>query len=67
MGQSGDSKKEYGIDIINTVPTEKYDAIILAVAHKQFIDLNVKNLLNPNGVIYDVKGVLPRDVIDGRL
>ena len=60
-------KKEYGIDIINTVPTEKYDAIILAVAHKQFIDLNVKNLLNPNGVIYDVKGVLPRDVIDGRL
>lgn len=60
-------KKEYGIDIINTVPTEKYDAIILAVAHKQFIDFNIKNLLNPHGVIYDVKGVLPRDVIDGRL
>lgn len=60
-------KKEYGIDIIDTVPTEKFDAIILAVAHKQFINLDVKNLLNPNGVIYDVKGVLPRNIIDGRL
>ena len=60
-------KKEYGIDIIDTVPTEKFDAIILAVAHKQFINLDVKNLLNPNGVIYDVKGVLPRNIVDGRL
>jgi len=60
-------KKEYGIDIRNTIPTEKFDAIILAVAHKQFINLDVKSLLNQNGVIYDVKGVLPRNIIDGRL
>ena len=45
----------------------KYDAIILAVAHNQFKDLNYKALLAPNGIIYDVKGFLPREIIDARL
>ena len=60
-------KKEYGIDITNTLPKEKFDAVILGVAHKQFLEIDIKNLLNENSVIYDVKGVLPRDIIDGRL
>lgn len=45
----------------------KYDAIILAVAHNQFKDLNYKALLTPNGIIYDVKGFLPRELVDARL
>ena len=45
----------------------KYDAIILAVAHNQFKDLNYKALLAPNGIIYDVKGFLPRELVDARL
>lgn len=45
----------------------KYDAIILAVAHNQFKDLNYKALLAPNGIIYDVKGFLPREIVDARL
>ena len=60
-------KHEYGIDIIKTVPEEKFDAIILGVAHKYFLEMDIKNLLRENGVIYDVKGVLPRDIVDARL
>lgn len=38
---------------------EGYDAIILTVAHKEFLDMNLSLLLNENGIIYDVKGILP--------
>lgn len=44
-----------------------FDAVILAVAHDEFKSLDVKSLVKSNGVIYDVKGILPRDIIDGRL
>ena len=60
-------KHEYVIDATNSLPNEKYDAIILAVAHKEFLDLDIKSMLNENGVVYDVKGILPRDIIDARL
>lgn len=63
-------KHEYEIDIVNQLPSdEKYDAIILGVAHSQFKDLDIRDLLaNPKeGAIYDVKGILPRDIIDDRL
>jgi len=46
----------------------KYDAVILAVAHKEFTGINVRKFLKNNrGVVYDVKGVLDRNTIDGRL
>ena len=60
-------KKEYGIDIVNELPQEKYDAVVLAVAHKAFESLDIKNLLNDVAVVYDVKGVLDRSIIDERL
>lgn len=59
---------EYQIEISNTLnKTKKYDAIILGVAHKEFADLNIRTYIKDNGVIYDVKGVLDRNIIDGRL
>ncbi len=64
--------KEYGIKIItsdyNSLKS-KYDAVILGVAHNEFKDKNIRELLfEPNlGVVYDVKGVLDRKIIDGRL
>lgn len=61
------AKHEYNIDIINTLPSEKYDAAIVAVAHTQFEDLDVLTLLKPHHVIYDVKCTLSRDIVDGRL
>ena len=60
-------KHEYGIDITNTLSTEKYDAVILGVAHQEFLCLNIKELVAENGVVYDVKGILPRNIVDGRL
>lgn len=58
---------EYGIDVVNELPSEKYDAVILAVAHKEFAELDISSMLNDNAVVYDVKGVLDRSLIDGRL
>ena len=60
-------KHEYGIDITIELPIEKFDAVIMGVAHKQFLSLDVKSLVKEGGVIYDVKGLLPRDIVDGRL
>lgn len=59
--------QEYGIQITNTIPATQFDAVILAVAHKEFLDMDVNSLLREGGIIYDVKGILPREIIDGRL
>lgn len=58
---------EYGIAIVNDLPKERFDAIILAVAHRKFDQVDLKALLREGGVVYDVKGVLPRDMVDDRL
>lgn len=61
------AKHEYDIDITNDVPTSKYDAIILAVSHKEFAELDVKAFGNEKHVIFDVKGFLNKEIVDGRL
>ena len=61
-------KHEYNIDIVNTLnSSDKYDAVILGVAHKEFLSLDIKSLVKESSVVYDVKGILPRNIIDGRL
>lgn len=60
-------KHEYGIDVTSELPAERYDAVILAVAHSAFAELDIKALLNENAAVYDVKGVLDREIVDGRL
>ncbi len=60
-------KHEYGFDITNELPSDKFDTIILAVAHKEFSQLDISSLIKENSVVYDVKGVLDRSIIDGRL
>ena len=47
--------------------TQTYDAVVLAVAHRQFAQADVRGLAGPGGVVFDVKGVLPRHVVDDRL
>ncbi|MUV03631.1 nucleotide sugar dehydrogenase [Flavobacterium rakeshii] len=49
---------EYGLKVTNTQPEEKYNAIILGVAHNEFKNLNYEVIKADNGVVYDVKGVL---------
>ncbi|MBL4677489.1 MAG: nucleotide sugar dehydrogenase [Mucilaginibacter sp.] len=63
-----DVKHEYGWTSINKLnPEENYDAVILAVAHNEFKALDMKLLCRSNSVIYDVKGILPKNVADARL
>jgi len=57
---------EYKLSTITTLPDTKYEAIVLAVAHKAFNNLDLQSYLVPDGVIYDVKGVL-KGAISGRL
>ena len=59
--------QQYGITIVNELPAGKFDAAILAVAHREFSGLNLAAVLNANHVIYDVKGILDKSIIDGRL
>lgn len=60
-------RHEYGIEVTNELPKEKFDAAILAVAHKKFDTLDVPSILAENHVIFDVKGIMDRSLIDGRL
>lgn len=60
-------RHEYGIDVLDELPSGKFDAAILAVGHDVFKTLDIKDLLTENSVVYDVKGVLDRELVDGRL
>lgn len=63
-----DVAQEYGIKCLTQLPSEqKYSAVILAVCHDVFKDIDYKQLLKENGVLYDVKGMLDRSLVDGRL
>lgn len=58
---------EYGIKITNKLPADKYDAVLLGVAHKEFKELDVKSLGKGNCIVYDVKWILSSEDTDGRL
>lgn len=61
------AKHEYGIEVTNELPTEKFDALIMSVAHNEFKELNVTNFVKEQHVIFDVKGTLPKEIVDARL
>ena len=64
-----DTKQEYGLDL-KTSTTElnsDYGAIIIAVSHKEFLELSLDTLKSSNSVVFDVKSLLPIDQIDARL
>ncbi len=57
---------EYNLETTTNLPNQKFDAVVLTVAHKEFMDLNLRSLLKENGVLYDVKGITKEEV-QGRL
>jgi len=66
LANSDDVLKDYKIKLINKL--NKYQAIILAVSHDIFLQINFSELkANENSIIYDIKGVLSKNIIDGRL
>ena len=58
---------EYGLKSSKFLLNEKFDALVLAVAHNKFNELDFTFLKNKNSIIYDVKNFLPKSIIDGRL
>jgi UDP-N-acetyl-D-galactosamine dehydrogenase len=56
---------EYGLTTVKQIPADKFDAVVLGVAHKQFMKLKLNDLLKEINVIYDVKGIL--EEADGTL
>lgn len=58
--------QEYSIKTTIQLPEGKFDGIVLAVAHAEFLNKNLRSLLNQKGVLYDVKGVL-KESVNGRL
>ncbi len=66
---SEEVKEEYGFDLLchKNDLGENYDAVVLAVCHKEFLKLDLQKLKSPIGVIFDVKSLLPKETVDGRL
>ncbi|MBC5620747.1 MULTISPECIES: nucleotide sugar dehydrogenase [Butyricimonas] len=60
-------EQEYGIELTNELPSQKVDALIFAVAHDEFRTLDINSFVRKKCVIYDVKQVMDRTLIDGRL
>ena len=69
IANAGEVKQEYGLDVVSDVKmlNKQFDAVILAVSHDQFLHISLNALATDNHIIYDVKGVLDRESIDGRL
>lgn len=59
-------KHEYGLETSIILPTKKFDALVLGVAHREFLNVDFASLQNVDSVLYDVKGVLEKNV-DGKL
>ena len=65
-----EARAEYGIELTEKLANDMYDAVVITVAHKNFHDLGaagIRALCKPQGIIYDVKYLLPADEVDGRL
>jgi UDP-N-acetyl-D-galactosamine dehydrogenase len=60
------ARREYGVEIVTELPHDTFDAVILAVAHNQFKEINLESIINGHSVVYDVKGMLKGE-INGKL
>jgi len=57
---------EYQIETTKELPTQLFDAVVLAVAHKEFLQIRLRDMLSETGILYDVKGIL-KERVDARL
>jgi UDP-N-acetyl-D-galactosamine dehydrogenase len=65
-----EAEHEYGISIVAEPQSGTYDAVVIAVAHQEFVALGAEGIRrfgSPNVVIFDIKHVLRKDQVDGRL
>ena len=67
---AAEARAQYGFDVVETLERGRYDAIILAVAHDAFVEMGasgIRALGKDEHVLYDIKGVLPKEEVDARL
>jgi UDP-N-acetyl-D-galactosamine dehydrogenase len=62
-----DVKEEYGITITNKLDDKDYEALIIAVAHKEFLEIDYNAYKSNGTVIFDTKSFIDRALTDGRL
>lgn len=62
-----DVRREYGLDVLSDLPERRFDAVVLAVAHTDFLSLDIPALVKEKSVVYDVKGCLNPAWVDDRL
>ena len=62
-------EQEYKVSLVNKekIDNTKYDALILAVSHNEFLQISLTSVMAKNSVIFDVKGFLPKDSVTARL
>lgn len=58
---------EYKIASTQVLPNKQFDAVVLSVAHKEFASVSIPSIIKNNSVVFDVKAVLPKNLVDGRL
>jgi UDP-N-acetyl-D-galactosamine dehydrogenase len=66
LASPAEVENEYGLITTDAVPNQKFDAVVLGVAHNQFLTIDLSKLQNEISLLYDVKGILG-DIVDGRL
>lgn len=67
---AAEARHEYGIELMKTLSPDSYDAVILTVAHNQYVEMGIeeiRKLCRERSIIYDVKSIFPRDQVDGSL
>jgi UDP-N-acetyl-D-galactosamine dehydrogenase len=60
-------KREFGVDILSSLTDKKYDSVIVAVAHDEFLSIDFKKYKANNTIIFDTKACIDRSLVDGRL
>ncbi len=60
-------RHEYNVESFKKIPDEKYDAIVLAVGHAKFKEIDIQSYLKQTSVLFDVKSILNKSETDGRL
>lgn len=70
QADAGEVRQEYGLSINTELPKGEFDAVVLAVAHREIVEMgaaSIKTLLAPGGLIYDIKSILPESESAGRI
>jgi UDP-N-acetyl-D-glucosamine/UDP-N-acetyl-D-galactosamine dehydrogenase len=60
-------KEEYNVDLVKNIWPGTYEAVVVAVAHNEFKEIDVVSLKNKAGIIFDIKAIVDKTLVDGRL